>query len=219
MPAIFGNMGEHPAGTGANASAAVFGTGSRKGAGTGWWWHTPDDLLDKMDQDILIRDTRIYLHTVWRLLTDAVLPLDYAAHAQMLGGELEKMQAAAGVRYDLSLLIERAKTLETLAGELAAHAEGADPKTVEAINACLMAVSRALVPVDYSLGDRFGHDPALAQNAYPSLDPARLLGNGDPSPDEAEFLNVAMMRARNRVGVALRDANAALEHTLADLSN
>lgn len=219
VPAIFGNMGEQPAGTGANASAAVFGTGARKGAGTGWWWHTPDDLLDKMDEEVLVRDTRIYLHTVWRLLTDDVLPLDYVEHARMLSGELQKLQTSVGDRFDLSVLMERAATLEKLAGELVIQAKGVDASTAETVNACLMKVSRALVPVDYSLGDRFGHDPALAQNAYPSLDPIRLLGSSDASPDEAEFLSVAMMRARNRVGVALRDANAALERTLADLSN
>jgi hypothetical protein len=219
VPAIFGNMGEQPAGTGANASAAVFGTGNRKGAGTGWWWHTFDDQLDKMDQEILVRDTRIYLHTVWRLLTDAVLPLDYAEHARRLAGELEKMQEAVGDRFDLSLLAGRTKTLERLAGELVSYADGADGAIAQSINACLMSVSRALVPIDYSLGDRFGQDPALAQNAYPSLDPVRRLGAGEPSSDEAEFLNVAMMRARNRVGVALREANAALERTLANLAN
>ena len=45
-------MGEQPAGGAANASAAVFGTGARLGHGTGWWWHTPDDLLDKMNEGV-----------------------------------------------------------------------------------------------------------------------------------------------------------------------
>ena len=46
VPAMFGNMGEQPPSGAANASAAVFGAGRRLGHGTGWWWHTPDDLLD-----------------------------------------------------------------------------------------------------------------------------------------------------------------------------
>ncbi len=219
VPAIFGNMGEQPAGTGANASAAVFGGGARKGAGTGWWWHTPDDLLDKMDQDLLVCHTRIYLHTVWRLVSDAVLPLDYGEHAAMLVGELAAMQAAVGDRFDLSKLTDRAETLGRLAARVAEIGQTADGDTAETINAGLMAVSRALVPVDYSLGDRFGQDPALDQNAYPVLDPVRQLAGTDSGSDEAEFLNVAMMRARNRVGVALRTANEALERTLRAISS
>ena len=85
-------MSEQPATGEANASASVFGGGNRLGHGTGWWWHTPFDTLDKMDEQILVRDTRIYLQVVWRLLTDAVLPFDYAEHAAYLADELRSLQ-------------------------------------------------------------------------------------------------------------------------------
>ena len=39
----------------------------------------------------------------------------------------------------------------------------------------LMAVSRALVPVDYTTGDRFTPDPAISQPAWPPLDGLRRL--------------------------------------------
>ena len=54
----------------------------------GWWWHTPHDLLDKIDPANLTRDTRVFVRALWRLVTDAVLPLDYAAHcAQPVAGD------------------------------------------------------------------------------------------------------------------------------------
>ena len=59
---MFMGMGEQPAGTADNVAGAVFGGGVRKGAGFGWWWHTPDDTLDKMDPDLLERDTQIYVY-------------------------------------------------------------------------------------------------------------------------------------------------------------
>jgi len=37
---------EQPAGSTDNVAGTVFGGGTRKGAGFGWWWHTPDDTLD-----------------------------------------------------------------------------------------------------------------------------------------------------------------------------
>lgn len=93
VPSIFGNLSEQPARPGeANASAAVFGGGDRKGAGTGWWWHTADDTLDKIDREILMRDTRIYGHVVARLLTSRVLPLDYASAAGELVAALADHQ-------------------------------------------------------------------------------------------------------------------------------
>jgi hypothetical protein len=218
VPSIFGNMSEQPASSAPNASASVFGGGNRLGAGTGWWWHTPFDTLDKMDQQILLRDTRIYLQTVWRLLTDAVLPLDYAAHASYLADELRSLQEAAGERFDLSLLVTRADELRQKAEQLNREiASGLDPRRVEVANATLTAVARALVPVDYSTGDRFGQDPAVGQQAYPALQPVRGLQAHAPGSDQTLHLEVGMRRARNRVAVALREALRAIDDGLAGI--
>ena len=91
VPSIFANMSEQPAGGDVNAMGAVIGAGTRRGAGTGWWWHTPDDTEDKIDGEILLRDTRIYQHAVWRLLATPVPPLDFASAAHAL---VETLSAA-----------------------------------------------------------------------------------------------------------------------------
>lgn len=219
IPGIFQNMSEQPASpdSESNASASVFGGGNRVGHGTGWWWHNPADTIDKIDEAILVRDTKIYMHAVWRLLTDPVLPLDYAEHARYLSATLAELQKSAGSSFDLSLLTQRAKTLEALAGELNARAAGASDTEAETINTALKAVSRALVPVDYTQRDRFTQDPALTQQAYPGLQPIHQFAALDPESDEAKFLHVGMMRAHNRVAVALADAINALEGCLARL--
>jgi N-acetylated-alpha-linked acidic dipeptidase len=215
VPAMFGNMGEQPATGAANASAAVFGTGARLGHGTGWWWHTPDDLLDKIDAAILVRDTRIYLHAVWRLVADEVLPLDWEDHAEYLLKELASIGQALATApehgFDLSGLVSRAEALRDNAARLKRC-----PGPSARINAALVAVARALVPVDYSTGDRFGQDPALPQQAYPPLQPLRKLATLPAGSDEAKFLTVRMMRARNRVAAALAQANAAIEACLGE---
>ena len=76
-----------------------------------------------------------------------------------------------------------------------------------------MQVSRALVPIDYTRGDRFDHDPALGQTAWPPLDPIRALAAAKDG-DSANFARVAAVRARNRVAHALDQANAALNACL-----
>ena len=68
----------------------------------GWWWHTPHDTLDKVDPVRLVRDTKIFVLAMKRLLTDAVVPFDYAAAATDLREQLEALAAAAGPALDLS---------------------------------------------------------------------------------------------------------------------
>ena len=76
----------------------------------------------------------------------------------------------------------------------------------ERVNRVLLRMSRALVPMDYTSGDRFAHDPALAMPAWPTLQPLRALAGAAAGSDEARFLTVGAVRARNRVAHALREA-------------
>lgn len=207
VPSIFGNMSEQPARPGeANASAAVFGGGNRKGAGTGWWWHTADDTLDKLDAEILVRDTRIYQHVVWRLLTSPVPPLRYGAAARELAETLRDLQRAAGDALDLSLCLGRANELERRAAELDERVRAGDD-----VNGTLHELSRALVPVAYTNGDRFVHDPALAQQAIPALADAARLASLVPGSDAHRFLATRLQRSANHVAHALRRALEVLE--------
>ena len=210
VPSMFMGMGEQPVGAGTDVAGGVLGHGSaRKGAGFGWWWHTPDDTLDKIDPVLLHRDARIYTHTLWHLLHDAVLPLDYAAWASDFRAELAKLSGQVGKRLDLAPLLVRTEKLQARAKAV----RGADQAKAAAINHALVQVSRALVPIDYTRGDRFDHDPALGQTAWPPLDPIRALASAKDG-DEANFARVAAVRARNRVAHALDQANAALDRCL-----
>lgn len=220
VSSIYGNMSEQPATDEANASAAVFGGGNRLGHGTGWWWHTPDDLLDKMDEDILVRDTRIYLHTVWRLLGDAVLPFDWAEHGRYLQDELDAVQKSVRGRFDLSVLIDRAETLTERATALNKAIERTrDPRDHARLNAALVAVSRALVSLDYTESDRFEQDPAIKAPIYPSLRPVRALADAVSGSDMEKFLTVGSMRARNRIAFGLKLAISVMDRALATNAN
>lgn len=210
IPSMFMGMGEQPLGA-SNVMGAILGGSNRKSSGFGWWWHTPDDTLDKIDPDLLARDTRIYVHALWRLLTDPVLPLDYGAHAQALATEIKALDGALVGRLDLASTIKRVEALLLRTAALSARTERAATEADRhAINASITAVSRALVPIDYTRGDRFEPDPALGQSAYPVLDPIRRLATAQAGSDAEKFAAVAARRAANRLNAALDEANAAL---------
>jgi hypothetical protein len=182
IPAMFGALSEQP-------PAPV-----KMRNALGWWWHTPHDLLDKIDEANLVRDTRVFVHTLWRLLTDPVLPLDFAAHAGVLLEELGRLRTSLGSRLSVDTLIVAAERLRDRASA-GGHSDAA-----------LMRASRALAPVYYTSGDRFAHDPALPLPAWPVLDPLRRLAKVAPGTDSAHFLAVSATRGRNRLAHALREA-------------
>ena len=209
VPSIFANMSEQPAGSDVNAMGAVLGAGARRGAGTGWWWHTPEDTADKIDGEILLRDTRIYQHAVWRLLASPVPPLDFASAARALAETLERRQHEAGDALDLSRCLDAARAVEGRAARLQGAAAAAEGAEAERLAEVLRRLSRALVPLAYTTGDRFGHDPALAQPPLPALaDTARL---GGLDADRRRFLASRLRRESNRVAHALEQALAVLE--------
>ncbi len=170
----------------------------------GWWWHTPGDLLDKIDPENLARDARIYLEIVDRLLSDEVLPIDHTAQLAALHAELGKLDATA----THGVAVDGLQSAVTALAEALSRARAAWP--AERLNAAMIRLSRALVPLDYTRGDRFVHDPAMPLPAWPVLDPLRRLAAATPGTDEAKLRTVSARQARNRVAHALREAAAAL---------
>ena len=194
IPSMFGSISEQPH-KHAQARNAL-----------GWWWHTPHDLIDKVDEANLVRDTRVLLHAVWRLLADPIPPLDHAASAEALLAELRPLAH----RFDVTALITAAEAVREESRAVQAHRDAA-PEVAEAVTALLMAASRALVPADYTDGDRFTHPHALPMPAWATLQPIRDLAATAPGSDDEKFAAVDATRARNRLAHALREARAALE--------
>jgi len=175
-------------------------------AGFPWWWHTKDDTVDKIDAGVLVLDTKVYLASALRWLNAPVLPLDHARAARALTAELEALQAAAGARFDLAPVLEAARTLGERLQRVSALAAAPPRGRVEAINCGLMRLSRVLVPLAYTTGDRFTHDLALPIPPLAGLQRARELAALDPHADAYKFTVAALVRERNRALHALDSA-------------
>ncbi|WP_439579659.1 M28 family peptidase [Elioraea sp.] len=180
----------------------------------GWWWHTPHDTLDKIDEANQVRDTRVLALAVWRLLTDPVVPLDHAATAEALLAELAGLRGRLGDRFDLAGPVAAAEAVRDRSRAVRART-AADALRVDR---ALMRASRALVPVDYTPGDRFAHAEALPLPPWTVLEPIRVLAATAAGTDAARFATVEANRARSRLGFALREASRALDDALAAMS-
>jgi hypothetical protein len=188
----------------------LFGT-----SGFPWWWHTREDTIDKLDGDVLAQDTRVFVAAALRLGNAPVLPLGPARAARAVADTAADLHAAAGGRMDLSPLVDAARrlagTLEAAAPGLARLADGGGDAA--AANRLLMRLSRVLVPLLFTGGDRFTHDLAVGIPPLAGLQRARELPGRDPAADLTKFALAALTRERNRAHHAL-DVASELAHEL-----
>jgi hypothetical protein len=185
-------------------------------AGFPWWWHTKDDTVDKIDADVLALDTKVYLATALRWLNAPVLPLDHRRAARGVLTELEALAAAAGARFDLTPALDAARALAERLERVAAALDRVEPARVDGVNRGLMRLSRILVPLTYTSGDRFAHDLALPLAPLAGLQRTRELATLDPGGDAFKFARVALVRERNRVVHALDSALSVTDDLLED---
>ncbi|MHB8733229.1 MAG: M28 family peptidase [bacterium] len=230
VPSLFVGVSEQPAGDSAAGAALAALSGGPASGGLGWWWHTTEDTMDKIDRANLARDAQIYARALWRWCTAPVLPLDYRATAAEFQETLRQLQRAAGGAFDVGPALAAADRLAAAAEGLAAkaaalsealaHARGTRRQrdAAEAVNAALMRAGRALIPVNYTLTGPFDHDRALPVAPIPSLQPAAGLGALPDGSMERYALATRLLRERNKVTHALETAAEVFDETLSRIN-
>ena len=197
----------------AKAFSQLFGSGNS--GGFGWWWHTTEDTIDKIDPELLVRDCQIYLSIIWRSLTNPIYPIDQWEAIKEIEQSVTQWQERAGNRFDLSSTLERIGSLKSSLVELQ-NVIGTviEEEKLTTINHCLLELSSYLVPINYVKGSNFEHDLALKQPAVPKCTDIELLVQTTPEQQEYYFLITALQRKRNEVNYALKQANHLVQHTL-----
>ncbi|MDR7453023.1 MAG: peptidase M28, partial [Armatimonadota bacterium] len=113
----------------------------------------------------------------------------------------EAIAEARGLRADLERwYLDRAALLGRPASDPA----------VRAANATLRRLSRVLVQINYTRAGRFRHDPAVDVPPLPDLAPAKTWAALEPGSHLHHVTRTHLVRGRNRVIGALRDARALL---------
>lgn len=184
----------------ADAMGQILGSG-RRGGGLGWWWHTTEDTVDKIDPENLLRDARVYAELLWRLGTIAYLPLDYGAVATEIEDALVQHEARSQGNFDLSRTIQIVRDLQDKLNSL--RATDFSP---EDFNELVLDLGRLLIPVNYTKAGPYFHDLALGADPVPGLADTRVLAAHQPDSEVFRYTSVQLVRERNRVEHALRQA-------------
>lgn len=181
------------------------------GCGGNIAWHTEADTFEIADKDVLAKDIALYTEAVTKVANADVLPMDWRATATELAATIAEYQTAAGTRFDLS---PAAVAAANLSGALDLLHSALDSGEISAqkANPVLKGLARILVPINYTRGPRFSHDPALNVPPLPAIAEAAAL-NSVPQ-DQMGFALTQLLRGRNRVVAALREATQLIEAAL-----
>ncbi len=230
LPSMFGGVSvQPPVESATSAALATLHGGAKKSGGLGWWWHTTEDTIDKIDRAYLHRDAEIYALIVWRWCTAPVLPLDYRATAGELRETLRNIQDAAGDSFDLDAPLEAVTRLAGAAERLheeakrLAQALGTTRGTrkqraaASLINDTLMRAGRVLIPINYTSTGPFDHDRAVPIPPIPSLQAGARLRTLARGTDEYHTLETRLVRDRNKVTHAIESAADAIGHAFKHL--
>jgi N-acetylated-alpha-linked acidic dipeptidase len=173
------------------------------GCGANIEWHTEFDTIDIADRDILLTDVQIYLLSVLRHATAAVLDLDWRATAREFEATLAQYAAAAGEHADLSPARAAAARLTAA---LADFYDGVAAGRVAPrdANRAIRRLARHLIPVNFTRETRFFHHPALTIPPLPDLAAALEIAKMDAV--QRGFARTTLMRGMNRFVASVNEA-------------
>ncbi len=172
------------------------------GCGGNIAWHTENDILEIADKDVLLRDIKLYLAAVMSVANAPLLPFDWRRTVAEFNATVAKYAQGAGA--EAGLLAPVTAALESLAMTLETFYAAAPTLPQARANEVIQGLARILVPLNYTRGPRFTHDPALPVPALPQIAVAgQIVGLPD---SERGFARTQLVRGVNRTVAALRAA-------------
>lgn len=175
------------------------------GCGGNIEWHTEADTLELADRERVLRDIRLYSGSAFRAANAVVHPLNFRATLEQIEQVMRERSAELAALSDLTPAFTAAAECRSALDRLYESARRAGTiEEARPVNDALLAIGRLLVRVLYTGEDRYRQDPALHAPPMPELAAAADAVGTVPEG----VLRTEVVRARNRIEGALRDATA-----------
>jgi hypothetical protein len=183
----------------------------------GWWHHSIECTIDKLDWRFMEEHLRVYAAYLWELCTAPVLPFTYAPVAEQIVQRLQELEGP-GASVGLQGVQKAAEAFRQAAQRFdQAAARDASEGNAVILNRAMKRLSRLLVPLMSSAIGKYGHDPygfTPQTTMLPALyDLPRLAKLADG--EQRWMLETKAVRDRNRVADALAESIAIIEDSLA----
>ncbi|NLK08178.1 MAG: M28 family peptidase [Firmicutes bacterium] len=212
LTSTFGTFSEQDALKDTDVISFKMGDTKRAG-GLGWWWHTSEDTLDKIDPKLLVRDTKVYVGVIWRILCEPVLPYDFRALVAEIKDTVVDLCSKLEGRFDLSPVVQRVAQLEAKVNAFYLRvsdvtAPGDEAKKIESL---MLRLSQLLVRISFHAENHFDFDLSGPMYPIPSLECGQALACCPQGSYRYHVLATELRRGTNRVMRHLRDAISLLD--------
>jgi hypothetical protein len=200
-------------------------------ANMGWWHHSLECTLDKVDFEWMQPHLRVYAAWLWTLCTAPILPFEFTPVARQFAARLDELAAVRELSVlDFGPVAERAHALErrTEALKRATDAwarrhranDAASEEAAKILNACLKRLSNTLIPLQSTVKGVYGHDPygyTPQLSVIPCLYDTKRFSEMERGSEEWLVLETHLRRERNRVSDTLLVACDTIDLALARL--
>lgn len=179
------------------------------GCGSNIEWHSEEDLMHVADLDILVRDIRVYMTTILRVVNSPIHPFFFSKTLEELMDTLEEYELAAAGHFSFSIVKKEAMELLDEMKEfynllpLFSSTSVLEPN-VKRVNEIIRQIGREQVSINYSRAGKFRHDLAIDMPRLPDLSPAHYLSELDPASHAYRVVLTHLTRSQNRVTWALQ---------------
>jgi hypothetical protein len=193
----------------------------------GWWHHSVENRLDKMDWALMQEHIRVYAAYLWELTTAPVLPFRFKPVAEGVIARLEEFKEPGksvgldGAQLSAHAFAEAATKIDAAAAAEAERFKAGRGSEAAALllNGAMKRLSRLLVPLQSTAIGTYGHDPYGYTPQTTMIPCLYELGelSGLSDGEQRWMLETKLVRARNRVADALQDSAAIVHDALAQL--
>lgn len=193
------------------------------GATLGWWYHSKEDTLDKIDTELLAVAMRVYAGYAVALTTQPILPYDFRLATEEIRHQLLELEEELLGSPELITALDLGSALASCDRLMAAAEKVAqsglpngvtDDVLTSQWNKTMMAVARVLIPVKHTVKGRYGQDSyglSATASELPGLHDLHHLARLSASSQGYHQLLTAVRRQRNRLVDAVQDAAKLLE--------
>ncbi|MFX1283200.1 MAG: M28 family peptidase [Promethearchaeota archaeon] len=139
----------------------------------GWWYHSEEDTLDKVDEEILRLQAELHLEYIIRLLNNSIIPWDYEAFATQIINEIKEIKTnyreipredrLNTILRKIEFFQNKAEIINSLAKEYSEKTREElsekEKVVINKLNKMLLSLGRHLNPAFRSATGKYSHDP------------------------------------------------------------